>query len=575
MDRRDSANQLVDDVMNGRLTRRDLMARAAALSLSGAVIAELLAACGGNESAPSPTAASTVVGTGAGSGTPVSAAATTAPSVTTNTTASPSAPAAASPVVGVPGGTVTIAFPSAPLRIDPALAISGDEYMLTQAIYNNPVRIDEKLQVQPDLAKSWNVTDGVNWTFTLQQGVKFHHGKDFKAEDVVFSIKRILDPATASSGQSTFSMIDSMSTPDDYTVVFKLKFLYADFPYALGSTFGRIVPSDRTNDQIAKEPVGTGPFKMQAYAPGSQIVMVKNENYWEKGLPYLDKVIQIQIPEQTGLAAALKAGQIQVFWQVAPGTLSSVKDDPKIAITEIPSPSFQPIGMRADQPPFNNVKVRQALMYCLDRKGIVQAVLQGHGTETNDNTVPTISPFWKDTGMKKRDIAKAKSLLTEAGFPNGLDVEIIASNQRDGLVEQATILKQLAAEAGFRINIKVVPWDVFNAQYYKKSTFYVNNWFGRPTIDETLYPYFHTDGSWNDYHYSNPKVDELLEAGRKETDVEKRKQIYGQVQDILVTEGPAGVAYHSTFITALQKQVRGYVVHPIRWVDLRWTYLQK
>ncbi len=525
---------LREEFLNGRLSRRGVMKHAAALGLSAPVIMSSV-----------------------------------------RTTGAVTRPAGSVAQQGKPGGELVISFPSAPLRIDPALAGSAGEYMITQAIYNNLIRVDAELMLQPELAKSWELdADGVTYTFTLEQGVKFHHGKEMTSTYVAYTINRIRDEATASSGRSLFAVVDSIETPDEYTVVFKLSSSYADFPFALASTFGRILPSDVPVADLTSKPVGTGPFKMQSYEPGSQVVMVKNENYWQEGLPYLDRVTQVQIPEPTGQAAALSAGQTHIFWDVAPQTVSTVMSDPNVTVVEIPSPSFQPIGMRCNTPPFDKVEVRQALKYTLDREGILQAVVLGHGTVSNDHQVSPVSPFWVDTGVKKRDIAKAKELLAKGGYPNGIDIELIASNERPGLVEQATILKELAAEAGFRIGIKVVPWDVFVAEYNDTAPFFATNWFGRPSIDETLYPYLHSTGSWNEYNYSNPEVDRLLEAGRTETDIEKRKPIYAQVQQIVSEDGPVVVAYHKTYITAYRNQVKGYTAHPIRWVDLRETWLE-
>ncbi|MCC6791664.1 MAG: ABC transporter substrate-binding protein [Thermomicrobiales bacterium] len=553
-----------------------MIKRAAVLGLSAPVVAALLAACGGDDDGGAATTAASTATAASGGGATATAAATAAGGGATATAAAtaPSGSPAAPAGQGKPGGELVISCPSAPLRIDPALTGSGGEYMITQAAYNNLIRVNEKLELTPELAESWDISDdGLSYTMHMVEGVKFHHGKELTSEDVKYTVERIQDEATASSGRSLFLPAETIETPDDYTVVFKLKAPFADFPYALGSTFGRIVPSDIPGAELNTRAVGTGPFKLETYEPGSQIVMVKNEDYWEEGLPYLDRYVQVQIPEQTAQAAALKAGQVQIFWDIAAETVSAVQNQPGIVVSEMPSPSFQPIGMRNDMAPWDDVRVRQALKYSVDRTGIVTAVLQGHGSEANDHQVPPISPYWVDTGIKERDIDKAKKLLADAGYPDGLDVELVASNERPGLVELATIVKALSEEAGFRISIKVVPWDVFVAEYNDTAPFFVTNWFGRPSIDETLYPYLHSTGSWNDEKYNNPEVDRLLEEGRAETDFEKRKAAYAQVQEIVAEDGPSLIAYHKSYITATREQVKGYIQHPIRWVDVRWTWL--
>ena len=162
-----------------------------------------------------------------------------------------------------PGGILKQAWLSSPRTLDPALAIQGDEYMIMQNIFDNLVRIDEKLQPQPQLATRWTADDqGKTWTFALRPGVKFHHGKPLTAQDVVFTVERILDPKTASPGRSVLGTIEKVEAVDAGTVRFRLTAPYADLPIALGATFGRILPSDRA-DKIASEPSGTGPFRFR------------------------------------------------------------------------------------------------------------------------------------------------------------------------------------------------------------------------------------------------------------------------------------------------------------------------
>lgn len=521
---------LATKVLDGQASRRDVMKRAGAIGLGAVALGHLLPA----------------------------------PGVMAQSDAEP----------GKPGGELSFSVPSAPLRIDPALAGSSTEYIITNACYNTLLRVNPAFELELELAEDWQVSeDGLTYTFKIHTGVKFHHGKELTSEDVAYTLNRIRDEATASNGRALFTPIEAIETPDPATVVFKLTVPFADLPYHLGSTFSRIIPSDVDLAGLNAAPVGTGPFRLDVYQPGSQIVLVKNPDYWEEGLPYLDKVSIIQIPEQTAQAAALAAGQTHIFHDVTPQTVGQLEDSADVTVVEIPSPSFQPICMRCDMAPFDKVEVRQALKYSVDREGIVQAVLLGHGTVANDHHVPPTSPFWADTGTKTRDIEKAKELLAQAGYGDGLDLELVASNERPGLVELATVVKQLAAEAGFRIELKIVPWDVFVAEHNETARFFATNWFGRASIDETLYPYLHTGANWNDEHYSNPEVDSLLEAGRATIDIEQRKELYAQVQQIVAEDGPALIPYHKTYITAHRNEVKGYQAHPLRFVDLRWTWL--
>ncbi len=477
------------------------------------------------------------------------------------------------------GGVLKLAVPSAARRLDPAIHGSNDEFIISQAIFNNLIRVDAKLTPQPELATEWKISeDGKVWTFSLRKGVKFHHGREFNSKDVEFTIKRILDPATASPGRSLFQVIQAIETPDPYVIKFHLTAPYADFGMMFGAVYARILPFDRTAE-ITKNPIGTGPFKMKDFVPADYVRMIRNPEYWEKDgagnqLPFVDELRQVTIPEQAAQIAALSGGAIHILWETTSQSVPTLKADPNVKILEVPSPAYHEITIWVHQPPFQDVRVRQALKYTLDRDQIVKAALGGYGTPSNDNPISPISPFWVDTGMRKRDVEKAKSLLTEAGYQKGLDVELITSPDRPGLVEFAVAVKEMSAPAGFRINVKSVSWDVYTAQYARKHPFNMQNWNGRPTIDESLYPYFHSKGSYKElYHFSNNDIDRLLDDGRKESDFKRRKEIYGKIQKILVDHGPNIIPYHRPYIMALHKSVQGYEIHPIRWADVRKTWL--
>ena len=231
--------------------------------------------------------------------------------------------------------------------------------------------------------------------------------------------------------------------------------------------------------------------------------------------------------------------------------------------------------MLSNQKPFDDGRVRLAMKHAVDREGIIKAVWQGHGVVGEDHPVPTVNPYYAPTQPKHTyNVAKAKQLLAEAGHPNGISVELWTSNERVGLQELAVAVQQMAAPAGINLEVKTVPWSVFNSTVYKKKSLYVNNWFGRGTIDETLYAYFRTGGGWNEGDFSKPELDRMLDEGRSTVDMEKRKRIYAQAQQFIHDEGHMVVAYHMNYVTAMRSNVKGYVVHPLRYCDFRWTYLE-
>jgi peptide/nickel transport system substrate-binding protein len=477
------------------------------------------------------------------------------------------------------GGVLKLAVPSAARRLDPAIHGSNEEFTISQAIFNNLVRVDAKLTPQPELATDWKVADdGKSWTFNLRRGVKFHHGREFTSKDVEFTLKRLLNPATASLGRSLFSMVQNIETPGPYVIKFDLSEPYSDLPMIFGAVYTRILPFDAAND-LSKTLVGTGPFKMKEFVPADHVTMVRNTEYWEKDaagnqLPYVDELRQVTIPEQAAQVAALTSGFVHIMFEAPSTSIATLKADPNVKVLETNSPSYHELVCWVDRPPFQDNRVMQALKLSLDRDQLIKAALGGYGTPSNDNPVSALSPFWVDTGMKRRDVAKAKALMDAAGFRAGVDLELVASSERPGLVELAVGVKEMAAPAGFRINIKTVPWDVYTARYSRKHPFNIQVWNGRATIDETLYSYYHSKGSWKElYNFSSKELDQLLDDGRKEGDLKKRKEIYAKAQRILVDSGPDVIPYHRPYIMGIHKQVQGYEIHPMRWVDVRRTWL--
>jgi peptide/nickel transport system substrate-binding protein len=466
-------------------------------------------------------------------------------------------------------GVLKISFRSSIKRLDPAFTISSDEYIATQTIYDNLTRLDTNLNVMPGVAESWSSPDnGKTWVFQLRKGVRFHHGRELVANDVVFSARRVLDPKAGSPGRRAIGPIVDVVATDPSTVTFRLEGPFADFPVMMSGTFMRIVPSD-ASENLDQKPIGTGPFRFGEWTPGQAVKLRRNTDYWMSGLPKLDEVWLVSYPVQAAEQAALSSGETQMMWEVQASLEPVIKKLPKIAVTEIASTGFQPLVMRSDRPPFNDPRVRQGVKHAINRDLVMRFVLQGHGMVAQDTPVPPSSPFFTKVMAPAYDPAKARSLLSEAGVSGKLAFQLFASNERVGCIEQAQVVKPMLEAVGIKIDIQQVPWDRFNAEVWKKETFFISNWVGRPTIDEELYPYFHSAGSWNEYNYANPEVDKLLDQARRELDLNARKVDYAKVPEILAAEGPAVICYFSNYISAKVETLEDTPASPLKWLDLR------
>lgn len=468
-------------------------------------------------------------------------------------------------------GVLKVAVPSNLNTLDPAKSKIGEEYNYHFLVFNALTLIDRDMTVKPDLAERWESSkDLKTWTFYLRKGVKFHHGRELDAEDVIASFKRILDKATGSPARVNLQVIETMEAVDRHTVRFTLNIPYAGFAEVLGERQAKIVPRDRV-DTLTTAPVGTGPFKFKEFVPGDHLTLVKNPDYYEKGVPVLDGVIFRIIPESAAATTALEAGDVHLVWSVPLEAIDRLKANPALRVDAVPTSSWDVVVMRNDQPPFNNAKVRQALFLVADKAELVKIALFGHGTPTRTPIPPSHPYFNREIPFAKPDVAKAKQLLAEAGYPDGLDVKLYIPEGRPTRERLGIALREMAKPIGVRIELQRVPWDKFVADIEGKANFHTDGFFSRPTVDTSVYPWYHSTGSWNalTWHYSNAALDQLLDAARKTGSDAERKRLYQEFQAIVAKEGPGIVPYVLNHVNAYRQEVKGFRSTPMMWLDLR------
>lgn len=472
------------------------------------------------------------------------------------------------------GGTMRIAFVGSPARLDPHQMNGTEEVALTHSIYDGLTYTDHTLTPQPELATSWESTpDAKVWTFRLRQGVKFHHGRALDADDVVWSYKRILDPAVASPARSVFSLIDSVEKVDAATVRFTLTGPFAEFANLVGGNFqAKIVPRDVAD--LHKTPTGTGPFKLAEFVPGDHATLVRNDAYWNEGQPYLDQVRHLYLPEEASHLAGLLSGHIDMAWSPLPEMLPIYATSKDVKILVAPTNGYQPIVMAVHQPPFNDARVRRAFRLMCDRKALTRIVLGSLDVPvSNDHPIPPQSDMYMAQEPLKQDLEQAKALLAEAGYKDGMDIEMMAWTGRAGLVQSALGFQDMAKKANVRISVNTVPSDVFLGKYWLKHNFFVTNWSARTTLYELLSITYASNAKWNESHWNSRELDALIEAIRSEQDAAKRKAHFGEVQKMFIAEGPVIIPYHRPRVSAIRANVQGYQEHPSAWVDLRTTWL--
>ena len=285
-------------------------------------------------------------------------------------------------------GTLKLAVGSNLNTLDPAKTKIGEEYIVNFLVFNGLTEIDREGRVKPDLAERWTVSDDQKtWTFYLRKGVKFHHGRELDAQDVIGTVARIQDKATGSVTRVNFELIDKMEALDANTVRFTLKAPYAGLADIFSDRQARIVPRDRL-DTLARTPSGTGPFKLKSFTPGDRVEMEKNPDYYVKGVPVLDNVIMRIMPESAAQSAAIETGEVDLVWNLPLESIEQFKKNPNLVIDSVPTSTWDGIIMNGAHKPLDNPKVRRAISMAIDKPAMVELALFGYGTPTHTMIPP-------------------------------------------------------------------------------------------------------------------------------------------------------------------------------------------
>ena len=474
------------------------------------------------------------------------------------------------------GGTLKATLFADNTTLDPIYTVSTTDIFITMNTYDNLVLIQPDLSLKPMLATSWAANaDLTSWTFELREGVKFHHGKDFKAEDVVHSFNRMLDPVLDSPVRPTMEIIDEMTVIDDYTIRFDLVSPSAFFADTLSEYQARMTPSDIDAERMVLEEFGTGPFKIKEHLPGERTVLVKNEDYWEEGRPYLDEVQLLLIPEPETRAEALKSGDVDMIFLMQHQSAPGVEANEGSTVLQTATGGYLNLAMDITVPPFDNKLVRKAIQAATDRELIRETALLGNGSIAYDHPIPPNDPhFSAECAPPDYDIELAKSLLAEAGHPDGIDITLYTSTAGTGMVEMAVAFKEGAAAAGINVDIQQRPEDAYWADVWLQEAFVTVFWNGRPP-DLALSIVYLSDASWNESNYMNPEFDALVAQARGQAELADRQETYGKIQCMLIDDVPRIIPVFQPSINGVRDDVRGGEPHPRNWQPVSEIWLDR
>jgi peptide/nickel transport system substrate-binding protein len=437
---------------------------------------------------------------------------------------------------------------------------------------------DGKNITHPLLLESWEASEDLKtWTLNLRKGIKHNNGDEFNADDVVFTMGEWFKDDVGSSMKGLMSYMDATGVEkvDDYTVKLNLNQAEIGVPEHLFH-YPALVLNHRTFEgDFIKAPHGTGPYTLESYKESERVLLKARKDYWQKGddgqsLPYLDEMEFVDLGEDSAAwIAAIKGGQVD-FLDLgdndSPDFYTGLKDDPNIVLPPISSAICRVMRMRVDLEPWTDNNVRMALKLCQNREKILNLAYFGRGLQGQDFHVYPNHPEYCEKPIPAYDPEKAKQLLADAGYPDGLDINLSVGSGWQDIVSYAQILKEDAAPAGFRINVDAMP----NSQYWDKWTevdLGVTPWTHRPlgtmvlnlayTADEKGQPV-----AWNESRWVDEEFSKLLVQANGTLDVDKRREIMCQLEQIQFDRGSIGIAYWMNVNMPHRKNVHDVPGHP-------------
>lgn len=481
------------------------------------------------------------------------------------------------------GGKLNVGLAADLSTLDPLKSSSFYDRQVMLNIYDTLVRVDAHNNVQPDLATSWQYTTPTELVFTLRTDVKFQDGTPFNADAVVFNINRIL--TTPSSPRlSEISTVKDAVAVDSSHVRFDLKAAFAPLLLTLTDRAGMILSPTAVQKlgdaNVANAPTdaGSGPFMFQEWVKGNHLTIVRNPHYWQKdsqgqALPYLSSVTYHPITDSTVEYTNLQTGTIDVSDTVNPNLVAQAKANPALVYRQQAALSFGGIMLNTKAAPFDNVNVRQAIAWGVNRQEIVNTVFKGVGVVAQGPLSPGSWAYDSAFSPYTYDVNKAKAALQQAGQSSVAFTLLIASGDPLGQQEAQFIQSELQP-AGITVTIKEEVFATLltdTAAHNFQAA--VLGWSGRPDPDGNTYAWFHTGGGFNDMQYSNPQVDSLLEAARASNDQATRTQDYIQAQKLLVNDASYIFLTHGVSIQASSKKVQNFLLLPTGIMEFASVYV--
>ena len=495
------------------------------------------------------------------------------------------------------GGTLTIVRPTDPVSLDPNLETTAPGAWVYFNMLEGLLTLDDKMQVKPLLATSYEVMSPTKVRFKLRPGVKFHDGTPFNAAAVKFTFDRALRGTPPARWASLAGSLDGAEVVDDLTVDVVTREPYGPILRTLAMyCMGMVSPTavQKMGADFSRAPVGTGPFKFVEWKTNTHVIIERNPDYWgDRAL--VDRVVFKVVPEEGARMIALQTGDADMVLFPSPAQLPALRKDPKFTVHETTGIRVVFVGLHAGMPPLDDVRVRQALLHAVDRKAILDNIMEGSAGPALGVLAPGVFGF-KDMHLDRLypfDRAKAKALLAQAGWTPGPDGVLQKGGQKlslswlaargrypkDGEITEA--IQAMFKDVGVETKVQFLEWATVFTQFRSASfnhQMFTLGWVtSNADADYSLYALFHSKQvpptGWNTSRYANPKVDTLVEQARRSMNQTEREKLYGETQDILAKEMVWIPVYNTKEIVVTRANVKGFTVHPVEynlWLGKVW-----
>lgn len=445
------------------------------------------------------------------------------------------------------------------VQTDPAFISSDSEILFANHVYDYLVDIDPQNNVQPRLATNWTVDDdGRSYVFTLAEGVTFHDGSALTAEDVAWTFNRLRDPELGIPTADLYENVLNVEATGDLEVTFELSQSNPFFLYDLSDNHALVLKEG--TDDAATNFNGTGPFKVVNYSPEDRVVLEANEQYFIQGQPKLAGLEIIFFSDESASVDALRSGQVDLVMRMSTSLFVSLEDEPGILTSDIATNGFDLVRLRSDRPPGDDQRVIQALKLATDREEILELVQQGFGAVGRDNPIGPLYEAYYDNSVvvPQRDVDAARVLLADAGYGEGLNLELHTPDT-GGRPDLAVVLKSQWEQAGISVEILVEPESVYYGEDgWLEVDLGITGWGSRPIPQFYLDVMLECDAVWNESHFCDEEFDELSQIAGSTLDEADRVAAYSEIQRILIERGPVIIPYYFAQFAAISDQFEGF-----------------